>query len=418
MSWIRFIQLFRMIFGPAARIDTRRIESMGLLAVKIAQMYAIRGDLLASASIAKLQCLYEQATPMSGREFLSLLQQHASPALLAALGHVESEPLAVASLGQVHRASLNDGRQIVIKILRRQHAAAFARDIRSLRLLIRCALLFYPKLKRLADPLNTLASIEHHTMAEMNLLAEFEGTAKLAAIRDEAAPRLPHLLHLKFPHIDQTLSNDAVLVSEFIAAPTVRALLEQERFSYSDLLLLFRIHGYFLFGIGRFHGDFHPGNLFFDGTDFTWIDNANVETADPAFTRGLLEFMVHLGHGRIDDAAAAIEKLSLKPLTQPLNFRREFSQLYQDFGAAPIGELSLTKQMMKTIRLAVDHGLIFPEGAFPIIKSLMYLDGMAIRCAPEKRLLDDVALFASDLLGDAVHPLPPPSSPISSMRPS
>jgi ubiquinone biosynthesis protein len=53
-------------------------------------------------------------------------------------------------------------------------------------------------------------------------------------------------------------------------------------------------------------------------------------------------------------------------------------------------------QMMNTIRMAVEEGLQFPEGAFPIIKSLMYLDGMAISCAPDKFLLEDVATYAKD----------------------
>jgi ubiquinone biosynthesis protein len=61
-----------------------------------------------------------------------------------------------------------------------------------------------------------------------------------------------------------------------------------------------------------------------------------------------------------------------------------------------VGEESLTMQMMNTIRMAVEEGLQFPEGAFPIIKSLMYLDGMAIACAPEKFLLEDVATYAKD----------------------
>jgi ubiquinone biosynthesis protein len=52
--------------------------------------------------------------------------------------------------------------------------------------------------------------------------------------------------------------------------------------------------------------------------------------------------------------------------------------------------------MMKTIRMAVEEGLQFPEGSFPVIKSLMYLDGMALACAPDKFLLDDVAQYAAD----------------------
>ena len=63
-SW-RFIQLFRMIFGPVEKLDPKKIESMGLLAVKIAQMYAIRADLLGPEKTAKLNCFSEEATPLA-----------------------------------------------------------------------------------------------------------------------------------------------------------------------------------------------------------------------------------------------------------------------------------------------------------------------------------------------------------------
>jgi ubiquinone biosynthesis protein len=86
----------------------------------------------------------------------------------------------------------------------------------------------------------------------------------------------------------------------------------------------------------------------------------------------------------------------VKPLQNPADFRDAFAQLYANFGNKPVGEESLTMQMMQTIRMAVEKGLQFPEGAFPIIKSLMYLDGMAISCAPDKFLLEDVAKYAAD----------------------
>lgn len=369
---------------------------MGLLAVKIAQMYAIRGDLLGPEKSARLSKLYEQAAPMPPGAFQEAFQREAPPELVAALERLEEEPLAVASLGQVHRARLKDGREVIVKLLRADHAADFQRDVATLRLLLKTVLFFYPPLSRLADPLGTLEAIVRSTETEMDLTAEARGTDELARLRDEGLGKLPHLAKLRFPQVLREFTRPGILVSEYIAAPSVRSLLERKTFSYESLLLLFRIHGYFLFFRGEFHGDFHPGNLHHDGESFWFIDNANVEKADPHFTRGLLDFMVCLGRGDSAAAARAIEALALAPLEDPGPFRKRFADLYAGFGGRPIGEQSLTTQMMRTIRMAVESGLEFPEGAFPVIKSLMYLDGMALACAPEKVLLDDVVTFAGD----------------------
>jgi ubiquinone biosynthesis protein len=394
-AW-RFIQLFRMIFGPAEKLDPREIEKMGLLAVKIAQMYAIRADLLGPEKTAKLNGFYEEATPMPVGDFLAAAKREAPAAFWRELDHLEESPLAVASLGQVHRGRLKDGTEIVVKMLRRDHAEEFQRDVEAVRWLAKTSLFFYPPLQRLADPIGTLEAIRRTTVTEMDLLAEATGTEKMKQLRDAGLAQLPHLKQLAFPKIYRELSTSQFLVSEFVAAPTVRRLLKEKRFGYADLLLLFRIHGYFLFHRGEFHGDFHPGNICFDGSTFWFIDNANLETVPQAFSRGLLRFMVALGEKRYDDAALAIEALGVKPMKNPLPFREAFLQLYANFGNKPVGEESLTMQMMQTIRMAVEKGLEFPEGAFPIIKSLMYLDGMAISCAPERFLLQDVATYAAD----------------------
>ena len=117
---------------------------------------------------------------------------------------------------------------------------------------------------------------------------------------------------------------------------------------------------------------------------------------DRRFSQGLLSFMVHLCTGDHHSSEGALQSLALEPLPDPSEFERRFGELYRDFGGRPIGEQSLTRQMMRTIRMAVECGMTFPKGAFPVIKSLMYLDGMALACAPERVLLDDVARFAGD----------------------
>lgn len=397
----RFVRLFRWIFGPGEELDPARIEEMGLLAVKVAQLYAARGDLLGPEKAAKLSKLYERATPMADGEFRRVFEEVAPAALREALEELDDEPLAVASLGQVHRARLRDGSEVVVKLLRADHVEDFERDLAVLRRMVRGAVFFYPPLRRLADPEGTLAAIEETTRTEMDLSAEIRGTRRLEEVRAAGEGEHPQLRQLSFPRIHEEFTTPSIMVADFIDAPSVSELLERDAFDYDALLLLFRLHGWFLFFRGSFHGDLHPGNLMFRDGRFWWIDNANVEEVSTGFGRGLLEFMVCLGREDYRRAGEAIARLSVVPLPDHDLFIKRFEGIYADFGGRPIGEQSLTTQMMRTVRMAVESGLEFPAGAFPVIKSLMYLDGIAVQCAPEKTLLDDVARFASELDGDA-----------------
>jgi ubiquinone biosynthesis protein len=398
MTTLDLVRLFRAILSPRAALDTAAIERMGLLAVKIAQMYAVRPDLVAADKCLALSRLLRQTAPLASGELERRWDELAPAAFRAAIQRWEPAPLASASLGQVHLATLRDGRRVVVKLSRREARESFLADARRARRLLRVAVWAYPRLAQLADPMGTLATVERQTLTEMNFLAEPKGAARLAALAAFASDALPHLGRLRFPEYFPEFSHARFLVSEFIEGWTLAEWLERRRLPYETLLELFRIHGYFLFVRGEFHGDLHPGNVIWREGGFWFLDNANIERVPPAFAHGLYQMMLRLGQGELDLAAAALMDLSTTPLNprQRRRLAEDFCALYRGSTSRAVREVSLTRQMMRTVKMAVAHGLRFPSGAFPVIKSLMYLDGMVLQCNPDAVLLRDVARFAGD----------------------
>lgn len=398
MNPLDFVRLFRSILSPGAIVDAAAIERMGLLAVKIAQMYAVRSDLLGEDKCLALSRLLQQTQPLTPDEFDARWNEIAPVALREELADLDPVPLAAASLGQVHRATLRDGRTVVVKLSKRDTREPFLRDVRQFRRLLRTAIFFYPKLERLADPVDALDTVERQTLREMDFTCEIDGAARLAALAGERADTLPHLRKLHFPGYHRGLGHDRLLVSSFIKGRTLKDWLDHGELPYEALLDLFRIHGYFLFIRGEFHGDLHPGNVIWQDGDFWFLDNANIETVPPEFGQGIFRMLVLLGKNDIGSAAGVLAALSMRPLDAArLNaFHAAFRRLYDGFAGKTVSETSLTRQMMQTVKLAVHHGIVFPRGAFPFIKSLMYLDGMVLRAAPQARLLQDVARFAGD----------------------
>lgn len=398
MNALDFPRLFRAILTPGVAVDAAAIERMGLLAVKIAQMYAVRSDLLGEEKCLELSRLLQRTEALTADEFKHRWSELAPAALTEALLDLVQVPLAAASLGQVHRATLRDGRKIVVKIAKRDVRGSFLRDARKFRTLLKLSLFFYPKLERLADPVDALETVERQTLREMDFLAEISGAGRLATLAAEQAEALPHLRQLGFPEYFREFSNERLLVSGFVEGRTLAEWLDSGELPYEALLDLFRIHGYFLFVRGEFHGDLHPGNVIWRDGKFWFLDNANIETVPQRFGRGIFQMLVLLGRGDIKRAADRLAGLSLNPLgaKQLAGFHFEFATLYQDFAGKTVAEVSLTHQMMQTVKMAVHNGVTFPRGAFPLIKSLMYLDGMVLRAAPNARLLRDVARFAED----------------------
>lgn len=398
MSPLDFYRLFRSILSPSVAVDAAAIERMGLLAVKIAQMYAVRSDLLGWEKCRQLSGLLQKTRPLEGAEFRDRWDELAPAALRGDLARMDQVPLAAASLGQVHRGTLRDGREVVLKFAKRETREPFLRDVARFRQLLKVSLFFYPKLERLADPMDALETVERQTLREMDFTCEIEGTRRLAALAAERIHDLPHLAKLRFPEFFPEYSHDRFLVSGFVEGRTIKDWLDSGGLPYEALLDLFRIHGYYLFVRGEFHGDLHPGNVIWHEGKFWFLDNANIEKVPPEFGRGIFRMLVRLGEGDLRRASEELVALSMNPLpaARLQEIHSNFANLYRDFAGKTVSETSLTHQMMETVKMAVHGGITFPRGAFPFIKSLMYLDGMVLRAAPEARLLQDVARFAED----------------------
>ncbi len=389
MNWLGFMGLMRQIYGPGLP-DLDAIQRQGLLAVKIGQTFALRADFLDEAKCRHLAQLYRRTVNLTA-ENVERLIMNLPPGWRESFSEIDPVPLASASVGQVHRARLRDGRRVAVKLIKGDFAQRFARDVRSLRRLVHAAIFFYPKLQKVADPAGILEHIEEYTLAELDLRNEVAHRDILHSLQKEWKGRFD-LSGLDFPEVQRELSGERVLVTELIDGPTLDELLDQGALSYAELLKLFSIHGFFIFGPGVFHGDIHPGNIILREGKLYLVDTGAISRVGDRIRTGLFQFFEALGQYDFPACAERINQMAERGLEgrEYLRFRTAFLGLYRDFPGTSVAQVSLTKKMMDTIKLAVNSGMVFERGMYPVIKSLMYLDGMVLRCNPQAVLIRDM----------------------------
>jgi len=392
MRFIAFIKLFKMIFNQKKLPDLMWIERQGLLFVKIAQTFALRIDFLKPETTLHLQKLYTQATPTVTH--IEMLNRILPKNLQEVIKDIDSNPIGTASVGQVHRASLVDGRVVAIKIIKKQVKNKFKKDVKSLRRFVKFITFFYPKLHKVADPLGIIEHIETYTLAELDLLNEIKHTKILSDIKDQYK-NVFDFSTLTFPTYDESLSTNDVLVSIFIEGKPVDIYLREGKLKEDKMLDIFRWHGFYMFIVGTFHGDIHPGNIMYDGKTFTLIDTGAISTVSKRIQQGLFEFMKALSVYDYEMCAEKLNEMAVESIqgTKYLKFKAKLLELYADFADTTVSEKSLTKQMMHTIRLGVLSGMTFEKGMFPIIKSLMYLDGIVLQGAPNMILMKEMRQY-------------------------
>lgn len=388
-----FIKLFKTIFGKGLP-DLEYIQKQGLLAVKIAQTFALRIDFLSEEKCTHLAQLYSHTEAIGSEDFKSLIKQYTDQAWLDRFAYIDEHPIGSASVGQVHRARLKTGEEVVIKLIKKDFKKKFIKDVKSLRRLIKFVIFFYPKLSKVADPVGILEHIETYTLAELDLINEIKHGNILKAIYLEQKQHF-NLERMNFPHLYEDLSNAHVLVSEYIDGPTADELLDQKKLKFNDILEIFHIHGFYIFIIGTFHGDLHPGNLMVYNHQFYFIDTGALSTVGKKIQQGLFEFMEKLSAYDFEGCAYALNHMAQKEIHGESfeKFKNKMLLLYKDFPGKTVSEISLTKRMMETIKLGVHSGMIFEKGMFPIIKSMMYLDGMVLKGAPNTVLMEEMRRF-------------------------
>ena len=392
-----FLRFFRQLKGKKP-VDIDAIQSMGLLAVKLGQIFALRPDLIEPERCIELQQLYSRAATIPEEDSQQLLDRFAPEGFMDHFESIEMQPFAAASIGQIHRAVMTDGTKVVVKIIKSDFEASFKRDVQRMKRWIRMGLFFNPRLRKVGNPIGLLAHIEDYTLRELNLLNEIDGRNQLLAQAEAIEHHFP-MPKLKFPKVWEHLSNQHILVMEEITHPTLEDHLEAGTLTWPDMLDLFRIHGAFMFGIGTFHGDLHPGNAMMDGEgNFVFIDTGAICNAPEHVRNALFGFFYFLARGELKNAFdAMLTMAAVQPTGATLQtYYDSMNELYDGFVGTSVSEVSLTEQMMKTVKAAVLAGCAFGEEAFPIIRSLMYMDGMVLKGHPSVDLISSMGPYLDE----------------------
>jgi ubiquinone biosynthesis protein len=392
MRFFAFIKLFNMIFSKKKLPDLDWIQKQGLLFIKIAQTFALRIDFLSPEATIHLQKLFNKANAkkVTSESLISILPKK----LNNVIKNINKEPIGVASVGQVHKAELIDGRVVAVKFIKTDVEDSFKREVKSFRRFIKFITFFYPKLHKVADPLGVLEHIEEYTIAELDLRNEIKHSKILQNIKKKYENKFDFST-LNFPEYDENLSTKNVLVSSFIEGTSVDACLREKKLSEDKMLDIFRWHGFYMFIVGTFHGDIHPGNIIYNNGKFTLIDTGAISTVSKRIQQGLFEFMKALSQYDYVECALKLNQMAAVSISgeKYKKFEKKILELYSDFTDTTVTEKSLTKQMMYTIRLGVLSGMTFEKGMFPIIKSLMYLDGVVLQGAPDMILMKEMRKY-------------------------
>jgi ubiquinone biosynthesis protein len=260
--WPRMVPFAGILMGadtrsPRGQRLRRALEALGPIFVKFGQVLSTRRDLLPLDIADELAKLQDQVPPFASELAVAEVEKSLGLSLDRVFSKFDRQPVASASIAQVHLATLHDGREVAVKVLRPGVEEAIAKDLALLQTAAGLAERLWAEGRRL-KPREVVAEFERHLEEEIDLLREAANASQLA--RNFANSPL-----LVVPEIYWDLCSQRVMVMQRMhGVPISQIKLLREAGIDIPALARAGVEIFFaqVFRDGFFHADMHPGNIF------------------------------------------------------------------------------------------------------------------------------------------------------------
>ncbi len=368
------------------------LEELGPCFIKLGQLLSTRPDLLPPNYIDALSRLQNTVTPVPGDKITAIIENELGAPISELFASFDCEPLAAASMAQVHRAILPDGNEVAVKVQRPGARQRIEIDIEILHEVARFATRFTTYGKRYGF-LQIVRELERSLGQELDFRLEAESTRLIGK-------QISEFTLLTTPVVYSEYTTRRVLTLSFIHGRQLAEVSREEFDALDSRSIAKELLSAYLKQMvidGVFHCDPHPGNIFLadDGRlalmDFGMVGRFDADQKDKIILL-LLAFSERLGE-RVADTY--LEMIEIPKDVDRRAFTQDVSALVSRYHDMSGGRMAIGSALLDLTRLAQSHSTPVPTSMTLIGKAMLNLDGTIQVLSPE---LDPVELIRDYML--------------------
>ncbi|HEX5884211.1 MAG TPA: AarF/UbiB family protein [Pyrinomonadaceae bacterium] len=364
--------------APAEEL-AKDLEKLGPTFIKLGQLLSTRADLLPAPYLDALTRLQDHIEPFPYEEVERIVSGELGVRISKAFEEFDPVPIGAASLAQVHRAWMRDGRAVVVKVQRPEIRELIVGDLDAL-MEIANFLDQHTELGRRYEFENMLFHLRKSLLRELDFTIEANN---LHTIRENLA----EFDQLVIPEPIDDYTTTRVLTMEFIAGKKITdlsplRLLEIDGTALADELFSAYLKQFLVDGL--FHADPHPGNVFLTDDDrIALLDLGMIGRVTQTFQDNLLRLLLAISEGRGDTAAeAAVRMGEAKEGFDRRAFDRRIADLVNENSDAILSRMNAGKVTLEITKVAADCWFRLPAEFTMFAKALLNLDRVVYTLDP------------------------------------
>jgi ubiquinone biosynthesis protein len=378
------------------------VEELGPTFIKLGQIMSNRPDLIPSGLQDELEKLQENVPPFPGRQAAEVVEATLGQPMNALFREFREDPIAAASIAQIHRAVLPSGREVAVKIQRPGLQELVEVDIEILHELAELIERYVPQTRQVG-PRDLVEEFEKAMQQELDFRRE-------AASIERFGMQFADEKDIKVPKVYRGCSSERVLTMEYIDGTPLTRLLDRTSRVREEGPRIARLGARLtleqIFSHGFFHADPHPGNL-------VVLDDGRLCYLDFGLTGSLVQrdlevvsdiFTSIIARNEQKAARAVVRLAGSRDIDTAVSIEREIAGLIDRFRSAQAGDFSFTALLAELVKVLVDRGLRLPPDLFLLVKALITIEGVATALDRHFDFASHLEPFAETLVRERYDP--------------
>lgn len=356
------------------------LKDMGPAFIKLGQLLSTRPDLLPPAYTEALASLQDKVGPFSFEEVRKIVESELDVRISKAFNYFSEEPIASASLGQVHLAELANGETVVVKVQRPNIRKKVLEDLEVLETTAK----FLEKNTEAGKQFRFIQNVQQFKISllrELNYLTE----ARNIKILEKNLSQFRHIV-VPTPFDDYT--TEKVLTMKYLKGKKITSISPLKKLELDGERLADELFQAYLKQIlidGFVHADPHPGNVhLMDDTRIALLDFGMVTQIPKKIRENYLKLFLNAGDGEADEAVDIILKLSEKRKgADEKKFRSVISSLILETQDTTAKDFQTGQLILDMVKTAGKFGFLLPAEMSMMGKTLLNLDQVGRTLSPD-----------------------------------